>query len=112
MGGDLLKAVRMLFSWNFQFRENGKIVGEMNRSLLREAAEVDLDDGRYSFTATRLSAATTCSSTRDKSSREPSRSGGGRISTSSSSNEVSSCEGRRSSCVATQHLREAGGSER
>src|SRR5258706_4663725 len=39
----------MLFSWNFQFRENGKIVGEMNRSLLREAAEVDLDDGRYSF---------------------------------------------------------------
>jgi len=39
----------MLFSWNFQFRENGKIVGEMNRSLLREAAEVDLADGRYSF---------------------------------------------------------------
>jgi len=39
----------MLFSWNFQFREDGKIVGEMNRSLLREAAEVDLDDGRYSF---------------------------------------------------------------
>ena len=45
----MLVAVRMLFSWNFQFRENGKIVGEMNRSLLREAAEVDLADGRYSF---------------------------------------------------------------
>jgi hypothetical protein len=45
----LLVAVRMLFSWNFQFRENGKIVGEMNRSLLCEAAEVDLDEGRYSF---------------------------------------------------------------
>ncbi len=45
----MLVAVRMLFSWNFQFRENGKIVGEMNRALLREAAEVDLADGRYSF---------------------------------------------------------------
>jgi hypothetical protein len=39
----------MLFSWSFQFRENGKIVGEMNRALLREAPEVDLADGRYSF---------------------------------------------------------------
>ena len=45
----MLVAVRTLFSWNYQFRENGTIVGEMNRALLRETADVDLDDGRYSF---------------------------------------------------------------
>jgi hypothetical protein len=39
----------MLFSWNFQFREDGKVVGEMDRSLWREAAELELNDGRYSF---------------------------------------------------------------
>jgi hypothetical protein len=45
----VLVAVRMLFSWNFQFREDGKVVGEMDRSLWRESAEVELNDGRYSF---------------------------------------------------------------
>jgi hypothetical protein len=46
----VLVAVRPLFSLTyFQFRENGKIVGEMERSLWRETAELDLDDGRYSF---------------------------------------------------------------
>ena len=45
----MLVAVRMLFSWTFQFRENGKVVGEMDRSLWREAAQLELDDGRYSF---------------------------------------------------------------
>ena len=45
----MLVAIRRLFSWNFQFRENGKVVGEMERSLWRETAELDLDDGRYSF---------------------------------------------------------------
>lgn len=39
----------MLFSWNFQFRENGKVVGEMDRSLWRESAELALNDGRYTF---------------------------------------------------------------
>ena len=39
----------MLFSWNFQFRENGKVVGEMDRSLWREAAQLELNDGTYSF---------------------------------------------------------------
>src|SRR5712671_2787613 len=39
----------MLFSCNFQFREDGKVVGEMDRSLWRESAEVELYDGRYSF---------------------------------------------------------------
>lgn len=39
----------MLFSWDFQFREDGKVVGEMDRSLWREAAELELNDGRYSF---------------------------------------------------------------
>jgi len=38
-----------LFSRTFQFRENGNAVGEMERSLWRETAELDLDDGRYSF---------------------------------------------------------------
>ena len=45
----MLVAVRMLFSWNFQFRENGKVVGEMDRSLWREAAQLELNDGTYSF---------------------------------------------------------------
>ena len=45
----MLVAVRRLFSWNFQFVENGKVVGEMERSLWRETAELELDDGTYSF---------------------------------------------------------------
>lgn len=45
----MLVAVRKLFSWNFQLVEDGTIVGEMEASLWRETAEVDLDDGRYSF---------------------------------------------------------------
>ncbi len=46
----MLVAVRPLFSViYFQFRENGKVVGKMERSLWRETAELDLDDGRYSF---------------------------------------------------------------
>jgi hypothetical protein len=45
----LLVAIRGLFSFNFQFLENGKVVGEMDRSLWRETAELDLDDERYSF---------------------------------------------------------------
>ena len=49
-GGGLLVAVRPLFSpTQFQFVENGKVVGDMERSLWRETAELDLDDGRYSF---------------------------------------------------------------
>ena len=40
----MLVAVRPLFSVTyFQFRENGKVVGEMERSLWRETAELDLD---------------------------------------------------------------------
>jgi hypothetical protein len=38
-----------LFSWNFTFREDGHVVGEMEASRWRETAELDLDDGRYSF---------------------------------------------------------------
>lgn len=34
---------------SFQFREHGKVVGEMERSLWRETAELNLDDGPYSF---------------------------------------------------------------
>ncbi len=45
----MLVAVHRLFSVNFQFVENGKVVREMERSLWRETAELDLDDGRYSF---------------------------------------------------------------
>ena len=45
----MLVAVRKLFSWNFQFLENGKVVGEMEASLWREAAALELDDGTYSF---------------------------------------------------------------
>jgi hypothetical protein len=46
----LLVAVRPVFSVTyFQFREAGKVVGEMERSLWRETAELELDDGAYSF---------------------------------------------------------------
>jgi len=46
----LLVAVRPLFSPTYlQFREDDKRVGDMERSLWRETAELDLDDGRYSF---------------------------------------------------------------
>jgi hypothetical protein len=45
----LLVAVRPLFAVNIQFRENGTVVGEMEVSRWREIAELDLDDGRYSF---------------------------------------------------------------
>jgi hypothetical protein len=46
----LLIAIRQLFQVNsFQFREDGHVVGDMERSLWRESAELDLDDGRYSF---------------------------------------------------------------
>jgi hypothetical protein len=45
----MLVAVRRLFSWNFQFLDNGQVVGEMEASLWRETAEFDLGDGRYSF---------------------------------------------------------------
>jgi len=45
----LLVAVRRAFSWNFQLVENGTVAGQMEASLWRERAEVDLDDGRYSF---------------------------------------------------------------
>jgi hypothetical protein len=46
----LLVAVRPLFSPTYiQFREDGKAVGDMERSLWRETGELDLDDGRYSF---------------------------------------------------------------
>lgn len=34
---------------NLQIREDSKVVGEMERALLRETARVDLDDGTYSF---------------------------------------------------------------
>jgi len=34
---------------DFQFRENGKIAGEMKGSLLREIADLELDDGTYSL---------------------------------------------------------------
>jgi hypothetical protein len=45
----LLVAVRKLFSWNFQLVENGTGVGEMEASLWRETAELELDDAHYSF---------------------------------------------------------------
>jgi hypothetical protein len=46
----LLVAVHPLFAPTyFQFRENGRAVGDMERSLWRETAELDLDDGHYSF---------------------------------------------------------------
>ena len=46
----MLVAVRPLFSMtSFSFVEDGKVVGEMERSLWRETAELDLDDGHYSF---------------------------------------------------------------
>ena len=46
----MLVAVRPLFSVTyFQFREDGKVVGEMDRSLWRETAEVELNDGTYRF---------------------------------------------------------------
>jgi len=46
----LLIAVRPVFSaTSFSFVEDGKVVGEMERSMWRETAELDLDDGRYSF---------------------------------------------------------------
>lgn len=45
----MLVAVRRLFSMDFQFRENGKIAGEMKGSLLREMADLELDDGTYSL---------------------------------------------------------------
>ena len=45
----MLVAVRRLFSMNCQFREDGKVVGEMERSLWRETAELELDDGSYSL---------------------------------------------------------------
>jgi hypothetical protein len=46
----LLVAVRPLFSpANYQFREDGQVVGDMEGSWWRETAELDLDDGRYSF---------------------------------------------------------------
>jgi len=38
-----------MFSWNFQFLENGKVVGEMEACLWRETGELQLDDGSYSF---------------------------------------------------------------
>ena len=34
---------------NCQFREDGKVVAEMERSLWRETAELELDDGSYSL---------------------------------------------------------------
>lgn len=34
---------------DFQFREDGKIVGELKGSLLRETADLELNDGTYSF---------------------------------------------------------------
>lgn len=48
-GGVLLEAVPVSFSINLQFREDGKMVGEMDRAFVRESARVDLDDGSYSF---------------------------------------------------------------
>ena len=45
----MLVAVRRLFSMNCQFREDGKVVAEMERSLWRETAELELDDGSYSL---------------------------------------------------------------
>ena len=45
----MLVAVRSLFSWNFRFVEDGNVVGELEGSQWREIAELDLNDGRYSF---------------------------------------------------------------
>lgn len=45
----MLEAVSQSFTTNLQFREDGKVVGEMDRALVLETARVDLDDGTYSF---------------------------------------------------------------
>jgi hypothetical protein len=46
----LLVAIHPLFKQNsFELRENGQSVGELDGSWWRETAELDLDDGRYSF---------------------------------------------------------------
>jgi hypothetical protein len=45
----LLVATRRLFSWNFEFRDDGRIVGQMQAGLSRERADLDLDDGTYSL---------------------------------------------------------------
>ena len=46
----MLVAVRPLFSvTHLQFVDDGNVVGEMERSMWRETAELDLADGRYSF---------------------------------------------------------------
>ena len=45
----MLEAVAQSFTTNLQFRQDGKVVGEMDRALVRETARVDLDDGTYSF---------------------------------------------------------------
>ncbi|HXL86268.1 MAG TPA: hypothetical protein VN927_03620 [Gemmatimonadaceae bacterium] len=45
----MLVATRRLFSWNFQFVDDGTVVGEMVRSLWRETAELELADGSYGF---------------------------------------------------------------
>lgn len=46
----MLEAVRPLFSpATYKLRENGVMVGELDASWLRETAELDLEDGRYSF---------------------------------------------------------------
>ena len=94
----MLVAVRPLFSvTSFSFVEDGKVVGEMERSLLRETAELDLDDGRYSFYRDQAIGGDYVIEHKGQTlARQRSRSGGGRISTSSCSSEVSSCEGRAS----------------
>jgi hypothetical protein len=45
----LLEAVAQSFTTNLQFRQDGKVVGDMDRALVRETARVDLDEGTYSF---------------------------------------------------------------
>ena len=51
----MLIAVRPLFSpTRIEFRENGMKVGDMERSLWRESAELDLEDGGYSFYRNRV----------------------------------------------------------
>jgi len=111
-GGGLLVAVRKVFSWNFQFLENGNVVGEMEASLWRETAELELDDGTYGFYRDQVIGGDYLLEHKGKSSPEPrNRVGGGPISTPSSSNEASSCEDRRSSNAASGCLREAGKSE-
>ncbi len=64
----MLLAVRPLFSpTSFQFRENGKVVGEMERSRWRETAELDYDDGRYSFYRDQVTAVITLSNVAQRS---------------------------------------------